>query len=102
MSKTRIVADPVGQRGAGHAPQAGSGVRCVIALVGRDGDRLAAVEAELARTGASRYTTVVSAPTGIHCTIELSVGARAQRRASLTFMVEQHFDLASPRMNFFI
>ena len=46
------------------ALQAGSGVRCVLALVGRDGDRLAAVEAELARSGASRYTTVVSAPSG--------------------------------------
>ncbi len=44
--------------------QAGSGVRCVLALVGRDAERLAAVEAELAKYGAMRYTTIVSAPAG--------------------------------------
>ena len=44
--------------------QAGSGVRCVLALVGRDAERLTAVEAELTRYGAMRYTTIVSAPAG--------------------------------------
>ena len=46
--------------------QASSGVRCVLALVGHDAERLAAVEAELARYGAMRYTTIVSAPAGAH------------------------------------
>ena len=40
-------------------------MRCVLAMVGRDADRLAAVEAELARYGAMRYTTIVSAPAGV-------------------------------------
>ena len=44
--------------------QAGAGVQCVLALVGHDAERLAAVEAELARYGAMRYTTTVSAPAG--------------------------------------
>ncbi len=39
-------------------------MQCVLALVGRDPERLEAVEAELAKYGALRYTTIVSAPAG--------------------------------------
>ena len=44
--------------------QAGTGVRCIMAVLGRSPAELEALDAKLRKAGALDYTTVVSAPAG--------------------------------------